>query len=50
MSFAAMDIKIPQPLHYRAPLTPLEGKYGERDGVEGQARRFNTTTSAAKWQ
>jgi hypothetical protein len=50
MRFAAIDVKIPQPLLYHVPLTPLEGKQGERGGVEEQARSFNTTTAAAKWQ
>jgi hypothetical protein len=50
MRFAAIDVKIRQPLLYHVPLTPLKGKQGERGEVEGQARRFNTTAAAAKWQ
>jgi len=50
MRFPAIDVTIPQPLPYHVPLTPLEGKWGERGEVEGQARRFSTTTAASKWQ
>jgi hypothetical protein len=51
MRFAAIDVKIAHPLLYHV-LLPLTARreVGGRGVVEGQARRVNTTATAAKWQ